>query len=65
MVSVFTGLLEKEGRVNISVDTRLQTEYLYIHTNCIESADRKGCFLLGFLINLKKCPNCVTTLTFF
>ena len=29
MVSVFTGLLGEEGRVNISVDTRLLTDYLY------------------------------------
>ena len=31
MVSMCTGLLGKEGRGNISVDTRLYTEYLYLY----------------------------------
>ena len=30
MLSVCTGLLGEEGRVNTTVDTRLITEYLYI-----------------------------------
>ena len=32
MVSVCTGLLGEEGRVSTSMDTRLQTEYLYLFT---------------------------------
>ena len=31
-VTVCTGLIGKESRVNISVDTRLQTEYLFTFT---------------------------------
>ena len=33
MVFVCIGLLGKEGCVNISVDTRLQTEYLYLQSS--------------------------------
>ena len=32
MISVCTGLLGQEGRVSASVDTRLETEYLYLYT---------------------------------
>ena len=31
MISVCIGLLDEEGRVNISVDTRLYTEYIYLY----------------------------------
>ena len=35
-VSVCTGLLGKEGCVNISVDTRLITEYPFVFTNILD-----------------------------